>query len=60
MFCSLMDHSTGKTVVGLALTRLFAFGHTQSDDVQAKKTAPIFEKNIATLVKSHKIVYADR
>lgn len=50
----------GKTVVGLALTRLFNFGHTQSDDVQAKKTAPVFEKNIVDLFKSHPYVFADR
>jgi tRNA ligase len=51
---------SGKTLVGLALSHLFQFGHTQSDDVVAKKSAPTFLKNIAALLKNQKVVYADR
>lgn len=44
-----------------ALTALFPmFGHTQSDDVKAKKTAPTFQKNITDLLKSKDVVIADR
>lgn len=50
----------GKTMVGLVLSRLFGWGHTQSDDITSKKSAPGFLKNIATLLKSHDVVYADR
>ncbi|KAG8844328.1 hypothetical protein FRB96_003087 [Tulasnella sp. 330] len=50
----------GKTVVGLALKQLFGFGHTQSDDVRAKKTAPAFERSIVDLFKSENVVFADR
>lgn len=50
----------GKTLIGLVLARLFGFGHTQSDDVTAKKTAPTFLKNISELLKKHDVVYADR
>ncbi|KAF8162123.1 RNA ligase [Pholiota molesta] len=40
----------GKTVVSVALAHLFGFGHTQSDDVHAKKPAPIFIKNVTNLL----------
>ncbi|ORX37301.1 RNA ligase-domain-containing protein [Kockovaella imperatae] len=50
----------GKTLVGVALTRLFGFGHTQSDDVTAKRTAPTFLKNITDLFKTNDVVFADR
>ena len=50
----------GKTLVGVALSELFQFGHTQSDDVTTKKTAPTFLKNIAALLGKVNVVYADR
>ncbi|KAF9486118.1 hypothetical protein BDN70DRAFT_870217 [Pholiota conissans] len=50
----------GKTVVSVALSRLFGFGHTQSDDVQAKKPAPIFIKNVVNLLQKHDVVIADK
>ncbi|KAG8989755.1 hypothetical protein FRB90_002083 [Tulasnella sp. 427] len=50
----------GKTVVGVALTELFGFGHTQSDNIKSKKTAPEFNRNIAAQLKLHSFVYADR
>lgn len=50
----------GKTLIGNALQHLFDFGHTQSDDVTAKKTAPTFLKNIAALLAKKDVVYADR
>jgi tRNA ligase len=46
--------------MGVALSRLFAFGHTQSDDVTTKRSAPAFLRNIAALLKTNKVVYADR
>ena len=51
----------GKTTVAVALKYLFpSFGHTQSDDVRAKKTAPTFQKNITELLKTRNVVIADR
>jgi len=44
----------------VALSKLFDFGHTQSDDVTTKKTAPTFLKNIAGLLQKKDVVYADR
>ncbi|WWD18570.1 hypothetical protein CI109_103023 [Kwoniella shandongensis] len=50
----------GKTLIGVALSKLFGFGHTQSDDVTTKRTAPTFLKNITALLKKEDVVYADR
>ncbi|KAL0061488.1 tRNA ligase [Marasmius tenuissimus] len=50
----------GKTTVAVALGHIFGFGHTQSDDVQAKKPAPVFLKNVNNLLKKHDIVIADK
>ena len=47
---------TGKTSVSVAL----AFGHTQSDDVHAKKNAPAFIKNVVDLLHKHNVVIADK
>ncbi|KAJ7153566.1 RNA ligase [Mycena crocata] len=50
----------GKTAVSVALAHIFGFGHTQSDDVRAKKPAPIFIKNVTNLLKTHDVVIADK
>ncbi|KAJ7064971.1 RNA ligase-domain-containing protein [Mycena amicta] len=50
----------GKTAVSVALAHIFGFGHTQSDDVRAKKPAPIFIKNVTTLLNKHDVVIADK
>ncbi|KAF7325358.1 tRNA ligase [Mycena venus] len=50
----------GKTAVAVALSHIFGFGHTQSDDVNAKKPAPIFIKNVTDLLKKHDVVIADK
>ncbi len=50
----------GKTLLGLTLSRLFGFAHTQSDDVTTKRTAAGFLKNIETLFKTNDVVYCDR
>ncbi|KAF7344319.1 tRNA ligase [Mycena sanguinolenta] len=50
----------GKTAVAVALSHLFGFGHTQSDDVKAKKPAPVFIKNVTDLLKRHDVVIADK
>ena len=51
----------GKTAVALALTQLFpGMGHTQSDDVQTKKTGPTFLRNIVKELDEHDVVFADR
>lgn len=44
----------------MALKHLFGFGHTQSDDVQGKKSAPVFLKNVTELLKTHDVVIADK
>lgn len=51
----------GKTALALALRHLFPdLGHTQSDDVTAKRTAPTFLKNILKELELHSVVFADR
>ncbi|KAI6025548.1 RNA ligase-domain-containing protein [Pisolithus marmoratus] len=50
----------GKTAVSVALTHLWGFGHTQSDDVHGKKSASVFIKNVAALLKNHGVVIADK
>jgi tRNA ligase len=52
--------SSGKTLVGLALTKLFGFAHTQSDNVTQKKTAGPFLNNIMDLLVKSDVVFADR
>lgn len=55
-----VEFCIGKTSVAIALSHLFGFGHTQSDDVRAKKPAPIFIKNVVKLLKDHDVVIADK
>ncbi|KAF8837968.1 hypothetical protein BDN67DRAFT_972227 [Paxillus ammoniavirescens] len=50
----------GKTAVSVALAKLFSFGHTQSDDVKVKKSAPVFIKNVTNLLSTHDVVIADK
>ncbi|KAJ7434866.1 RNA ligase-domain-containing protein [Mycena latifolia] len=50
----------GKTAIAVALSHIFGFGHTQSDDVHAKKAAPVFLKNVQDLLKTHDVVIADK
>ncbi|KAJ7641222.1 RNA ligase [Roridomyces roridus] len=50
----------GKTAVSVALSHIFGFGHTQSDDVLSKKAAPVFVKNVTDLLKTHDVVIADK
>jgi tRNA ligase len=47
-------------VVSVALKNIFKFGHTQSDDVVAKKPAPVFIKNVVGLLKDKDVVIADK
>jgi hypothetical protein len=44
----------------VALADLFHFGHTQSDDVRAKKAGPAFVRNVKELLRDHEVVIADR
>ncbi|KAJ7190776.1 RNA ligase-domain-containing protein [Mycena pura] len=50
----------GKTAVAVALSHIFGFAHTQSDDVQSRKAAPLFIKNVTDLLKTHDVVIADK
>ncbi|KAG5731794.1 hypothetical protein E4T56_gene1573 [Termitomyces sp. T112] len=50
----------GKTAVSVALAHIFGFGHTQSDDVVAKKPAPQFLKNVKELLQTKDVVIADK
>ncbi len=50
----------GKTSIAVALAHLFGFVHTQSDDIKAKKPAPVFIQNVTTLLKKHDVVIADK
>ena len=44
----------------MALAELFQFGHTQSDDVRAKKKGPAFIQNVKKLLRDHDVVIADK
>lgn len=60
-FLHLITHDdVGKTSIAIALVYLFGFGHTQSDDVHAKKPAAPFIKNVTNLLKDHDVVIADK
>ncbi|MCO5549564.1 hypothetical protein L7F22_003036 [Adiantum nelumboides] len=51
----------GKTALAVALSQLIPnLGHTQSDNVQTKKTAPTFLRNIGQELNNHDVVFADR
>ncbi|KAJ6620481.1 RNA ligase-domain-containing protein [Mycena sp. CBHHK59/15] len=50
----------GKTAVSVALAHIFGFAHTQSDDVRAKKPAPLFIKDVTALLRTHDVVIADK
>ena len=54
------DALVGKTAIAVALAHLFGFGHTQSDDIKAKKPAPAFLKKVADLLYEHDVVIADK
>ncbi|KAJ7434855.1 hypothetical protein FB451DRAFT_1466054 [Mycena latifolia] len=49
-----------KTAIAVALSHIFSFAHTQSDDVHAKKAAPVCLKNVQGLLKTHDVVIADK
>ncbi|CAD6905264.1 unnamed protein product [Tilletia controversa] len=51
---------SGKTSLFIALREIFQWGHTQSDDVQTKKTGPQFLVNIEKELAKHDVVIADR
>ncbi|ODN95239.1 hypothetical protein L198_04627 [Cryptococcus wingfieldii CBS 7118] len=52
----------GKTFIGNALASIYGIGHTQSDDVTTKRSAPAFIQSITSLLLSSpsNIVFADR
>lgn len=51
----------GKTTISVALAELFRFGHTQSDDVLAKKKrGAAFVQNVKNLLRKHDGVIADK
>ena len=50
----------GKTSVAVGLQHLFGFAHVQSDDITAKKPAPIFIKHVSQALKKHDVVIADK
>lgn len=47
-------------MIGIALSALFGFAHTQSDDIIAKKAAKHFEADVAKLLRDNEVVYADK
>ena len=52
------NSGVGRPIV--ALSHLFGFGHTQSDDIQTKKPAPVFINKVTNLLKKHDVVIADK
>lgn len=57
---SVLTNILGKTAISVALQKLFGFGHTQSDDVRVKKSAPVFIQNVMKELKTHDVVIADK
>ena len=51
---------SGKTTIAVALKKLFGFGHVQSDDIRAKKPAPVFIRKVFDELKTHDVVIADK
>jgi tRNA ligase len=51
----------GKTTLGLALVKLFGWGHFQNDNVKVKKGRPqVFADTIASMLITNPVVIADR
>lgn len=50
----------GKTALGVALSRLFPWAHTQSDNVMNKRTGPAFLSNVQKALETNDVVIADR
>ena len=50
----------GKTVLGLEMSKLFGWAHTQSDDFHMKKSGPHFIRSVKDLLQTHEVVYADK
>ncbi|KAL8280576.1 hypothetical protein RQP46_006899 [Phenoliferia psychrophenolica] len=50
----------GKTSLALSLSRLFGWGHTQSDDFLQKKPGPHFIKSVKELLATKPVVIADK
>ncbi|KAI9511017.1 RNA ligase-domain-containing protein [Russula earlei] len=50
----------GKTSISVALAELFHFGHTQSDDIPVKRSAPLFIQNVKELLQEYDVVIADK
>lgn len=50
----------GKTALCVALSDLFGWTHIQSDDVQAKRTGPMFLKRLEQALLQSDVVLADR
>jgi tRNA ligase len=57
---SFFPFEIGKTSVSLALAHIFGFGHTQSDDIRVKNSAPAFIKKVVDLLRRHDVVIADK
>ncbi|KAI0303896.1 RNA ligase-domain-containing protein [Russula brevipes] len=50
----------GKTSISVALVELFRFGHTQSDNIRAKKAGPPFIQSVKKFLRDHDVVIADK
>jgi tRNA ligase len=51
----------GKTTLGLALVKLFGWGHYQNDNVKVKKGRPqVFAETVASMLITNRVVIADR
>jgi tRNA ligase len=55
-----LTQTAGKTSTAVALKHLFGCGHTQSDDIKAKKPAPVFLQNVKNLLMQHDVVITDK
>uniref|UniRef100_UPI00406D52A7 tRNA ligase n=1 Tax=Thermochaetoides thermophila TaxID=209285 RepID=UPI00406D52A7 len=50
----------GKTTLGVALTKLFGWGHIQNDNITGSKRPPRFTKAVLDELNEHPAVFADR
>jgi tRNA ligase len=55
--------ASGKSTLAKELLRIHGaelFAHIQSDDIKAKRPAPIFEEKVIKAFETHEYVFADK
>ncbi|PHH77804.1 hypothetical protein CDD80_185 [Ophiocordyceps camponoti-rufipedis] len=60
VLCPVATIGCGKTTCGVALTKLFGWGHLQNDNISGKNRPPRFLESVVSELKSRPVVFADR